>query len=78
VLRARKAQILREFFLQAVLHDAFDCGGDGAVNLLAHRTFAIAWKPMTVDKLQVVIQVASIVKLLGMAHRGILSLETGA
>src|SRR5262249_26580743 len=39
--------------------------------LQAQVTFDVAWQALTIDNLQVVIQVASVVKLLGMAHRDI-------
>ena len=60
-----------------MLHDTLDRGGDGVLHLLADRAFDIAWQTTAVDNLQVVIQVASIVKLLGMADRGSF-LETGS
>jgi hypothetical protein len=73
---ARPAQILGSLFLQAVFQGTFDRGDDRLLALLTHGAFDIAWQTMTVDNLQVVIQVAAIMPLRGMAHRGILSSET--
>ena len=66
-----QAQIGIQFFGQGLFDDVLHRGNNCVLHLQAQVTFDVAWQALTIDNLQVVIQVASMVKLLGMAHRDI-------
>ncbi len=70
VFIACAAQIRGAFFLQGWFNTALDRRDDRVVDLLAQRTFDMAWEAATIDNLHVVIKVALVMELLGMAHRG--------
>ena len=64
----RPTQIGAQFFFQGLFDDVLHRGDHRVLHLEAEVALDIAWEALTIDTLQVVIQVASMVKLLGMAH----------
>ena len=70
-MRYDDAQIGAQFFCQSRFDDLLDRGDDDALHLETQVIFYVAWQALTIDNLEVVIQVAAIVKLLGMAHGNI-------
>ena len=64
-------QVGAQFFFSSRFDDVLHSGDHRVLHLAAHVVFDVAWEALTIDNLQGVIQVASIVKWLGMAHRDI-------
>jgi len=68
---ARTAQRRGSCFLQGLFNAPLDGRHDGGVDVLADLTLAMAGEARTIAHLSVVIKVALVVALLGMAHRDI-------
>jgi hypothetical protein len=71
VFIALQAQIGAQFFFQGCFDDLLDGGEDNVLHVEAQVVFHVARQALAIDHLQIVIQVAAIMQLLGMAHRGI-------
>src|SRR5207302_4557252 len=63
----RHTQRGAQFFFQGLFDDVLHRGDHRVLPLEAEVALDIAWEALTIDHLQGVMQVASIVKLLGMA-----------
>jgi hypothetical protein len=61
-------QIGAQFFFQGLCDDVLHHGDHRGLHLEAEVALAIAWEALTIENLQVVMQGASMVKWLGMAH----------
>jgi hypothetical protein len=68
---ALQAQIGAQLFFQGSFDHLLDGAQDDVWHVVGQFIFYIAWQTLTIDHLKIVIQVAAMVKLLGMAHWGI-------
>jgi hypothetical protein len=59
------------FLFQSLLDRPLDSGKDGGVHLLTDLCFDIVREASTIYDLHIAIKVASVMELLGMAHRDI-------
>jgi hypothetical protein len=65
---AIQPQIGAQVFVSSRFDDVLHGGAHGVLHREAQVGFDVAWETLTIDNRQVVIQVAALVQLLGMAH----------